>query len=57
MATTLSADEGVQAYDELWHAFQWDVPERYNFAVDTVGSWAADSRRLALLHLDAILTI
>src|SRR5689334_12467996 len=52
MATTLSANQGIREHDELRREFRWDVPEYYNFAVDTIGAWAADSARLAMLHLD-----
>lgn len=40
-------------YDALRAGFRWDVPEYHNFAVDTVGGWARDPERLAMLHLDA----
>jgi acetyl-CoA synthetase/medium-chain acyl-CoA synthetase len=53
MATSLSIDPGLLAYHEQRRAFQWDVPEYYNFAVDTIGVWAADPTRLAMLHLAA----
>jgi acetyl-CoA synthetase/medium-chain acyl-CoA synthetase len=52
MATLISADTAMQAYDDRRRTFQWDIPEYYNFAVDTVDAWAADPTRLAMLHLD-----
>lgn len=53
MATTQSIAQGIREYEELRRAFQWNIPEHYNFAVDTVGAWAADQARPAMLQLDA----
>src|SRR4051812_17889887 len=52
MLATTATNQTMQAYDDLRSAFRWNVPEHYNFAVDTVGAWAADPARLAMLHLD-----
>ncbi|RIK43191.1 MAG: acyl-CoA synthetase [Chloroflexi bacterium] len=41
----------MEAYDALCSGFRWDVPEHYNFAVDTIGMWASDPQRLAMIHL------
>jgi len=32
--------------------FQWDIPERFNFAVDVVDHWARDPERLALIAVN-----
>jgi acetyl-CoA synthetase len=37
-------------YDEMMRSFSWDVPQRYNIAVDTVDKH--DSQRLAMLWED-----
>ena len=38
------------SYDELTAKFRWQVPERYNIAVDACDKWAGTDR-LALIHL------
>ncbi len=35
-------------YEVTCRDFRWEVPERYNFAIDTVGRWARDPTLLAL---------
>jgi acetyl-CoA synthetase len=35
-------------YDELYAAYRWQVPERYNIAQACCGQWAADPGRIAL---------
>jgi acetyl-CoA synthetase len=39
-------------YEELYKAFRWDVPERYNIAQACCGQWAADRTRFALYWED-----
>ncbi len=42
----------VDRYDELYRAFRWDVPARYNMAQACCGAWAADRSRFALYWED-----
>src|SRR5690606_18162452 len=39
-------------YDELYRAFRWEVPARYNIARDCCGQWAGDASRIALYWED-----
>jgi acetyl-CoA synthetase/medium-chain acyl-CoA synthetase len=39
-------------YDDARRNFRWEVPERYNFAVDTIGRWVANPEQLGMLHVD-----
>src|SRR5688572_27855250 len=39
-------------YEELYRAFRWSVPERYNIARACCGQWAADRNRFALYWED-----
>ena len=39
-------------YDELYAAYRWQVPERYNIARACCGQWAADRNRFALYWED-----
>jgi acetyl-CoA synthetase len=39
-------------YDELYRAFRWDVPARFNIAESACGRWAGDPARLALIWED-----
>ena len=36
-------------YTRLHREHQWDIPEYYNFAWDTVDGWAEDKTKLALI--------
>jgi len=38
-------------YEQTYRDFRWEVPEYYNFAVDTVGQWAGHPDLLALWTL------
>jgi acetyl-CoA synthetase len=39
-------------YDELSRKFRWDIPARYNIAIDCCDRWAAqDASRLAIQHI------
>jgi acetyl-CoA synthetase len=42
----------VDRYDELYRAFRWNVPARYNIAHACCGAWAADRSRFALYWED-----
>jgi acetyl-CoA synthetase len=42
----------VDRYDELYRAWKWRVPERYNIARACCGQWAADRNRFALYWED-----
>src|SRR5688500_12376054 len=39
-------------YQEIYRAFRWDVPERYNIARACCGQWAEDRARFALYWED-----
>src|SRR5579875_2909026 len=39
-------------YDAERQSFRWEVPDEYNFAVDTIGQWAEDPNHLGMLHVD-----
>lgn len=57
------ADEGAQMlvargdYGETRGAFRWQVPERYNIAVDACDKWADGSGRLALIQEESPATV
>ena len=40
-----------KSYDEVWRAFRWHIPARYNIGVDICDKWADDPARTALIHL------
>ena len=42
----------VDRYDELYRAFRWSVPQRYNIAHACCGQWADDRNRFALYWED-----
>src|SRR6195256_3185763 len=42
----------VDRYAELYGAFRWDVPARYNMAQACCGQWAGDRNRFALYWED-----
>jgi len=42
----------VDRYAELYRAFRWDVPARYNMAQACCGQWAGDRNRFALYWED-----
>jgi acetyl-CoA synthetase len=41
-----------ESYDEIYDAFRWDVPARYNMALDVCDRHAGDGSREALIYLD-----
>ncbi len=42
----------IKDYDQLYRAFRWPVPARYNIGVDVCDRWAdADPRRVAILNV------
>ena len=52
MASAPSVEPNMRDYEETRRTFRWDVPEYYNFAVDTIGMWAADPARPGMVHVD-----
>jgi len=38
-------------YDEERRNFRWQVTDDYNFAMDTIGHWAEDANKLAMLWI------
>jgi acetyl-CoA synthetase len=42
-----------ETYDEVYNAFKWKIPERYNIANDVCDQWADDPGRIALIYEDA----
>tara|TARA_R110002073_G_scaffold8911_7_gene47243 strand:- start:661 stop:2295 length:1635 start_codon:yes stop_codon:yes gene_type:complete len=42
-----------ETYDEVYNAFKWNIPERYNIANDVCDQWADDPGRIALIYEDA----
>jgi len=43
------AQHTILSYEQAPRDFKWDVSEEYNFAIDTIGQWAEDPGKLALL--------
>lgn len=41
-----------ETYDEVYNAFKWNIPERYNIANDVCDQWADDPNRIALIYED-----
>jgi acetyl-CoA synthetase len=39
-----------KTYDEVYNAFQWEIPEYYNIGVDICDKWAQQHDRLALIY-------
>lgn len=39
-----------KTYEEVYHAFQWEIPEFYNIGVDICDKWAPQCDRLALIY-------
>ena len=42
----------LDRYQEIYGAFRWQVPERYNIARACCGQWAEDRSRFALYWED-----
>jgi acetyl-CoA synthetase len=42
----------ARTYEETIEAFKWEIPKRYNIAVDVCDKWADGSDRLALIQED-----
>jgi acetyl-CoA synthetase/medium-chain acyl-CoA synthetase len=38
-------------YQQARHEFNWEVPEEYNFAINTMGKWAEEPDKLAMLWI------
>ncbi len=39
-----------KTYQEVYQAFQWEIPEFYNIGVDICDKWATQPNRLALIY-------
>mgnify|MGYP001812401378 CR=1 FL=1 len=39
-----------RTYDDVYNAFQWQIPEFYNIGVDICDKWADQGQRLALIY-------
>jgi len=39
-----------KTYEEVYHSFQWQIPEYYNIGVDICDKWAERGNRLALIY-------
>ncbi len=39
----------MTSYQQARREFSWDVADDYNFALDTIGAWAEDPDKLAML--------
>jgi acetyl-CoA synthetase len=42
----------AKTYEDVYEAFQWQIPEFYNIGVDICDKWAAQGNRLALIYED-----
>ncbi|WP_291154056.1 AMP-binding protein, partial [Ensifer sp. SSB1] len=43
----------IETYDELYRAFRWQIPERFNIGVAVSDVWAArEPERVCLQHFD-----
>jgi acetyl-CoA synthetase len=42
----------AETYEEVYNAFQWEIPEFFNMGVEICDKWAHEEKRLALLYLD-----
>jgi len=49
MASNDTTRHNMTNYEQARQAFKWDVPEEFNFAIDTIGKWAQDPEKLAML--------
>ncbi len=46
-----TSPRNLSSYAQARRDFTWDVPDDYNFALDTVGRWAEETEKLAMLWL------
>ncbi len=46
-----ASEHNMTSYQQARREFTWDVPEDYNFAIDTIGAWAEDPEKLAMLWI------
>ena len=46
-----SQSPNMTDYEAERRSFQLEVPEYFNFATETIGQWARDSEKLAILWL------
>ncbi len=44
--------KALDQYESLYNNFRWQVPARFNIGRECCGKWAADPRRVALIHDD-----
>ena len=44
--------EPGKTYEDVYHTFQWQVPEFYNIGIDICDKWADQGNRLALIYED-----
>ena len=49
----MELDRQATSYAELCQNFRWQIPERFNLAVDVCGRWADERSRFALYYEDA----
>lgn len=49
----MELDRQAASYTELCENFRWQIPERFNLAVDVCGRWADERSRFALYYEDA----
>src|SRR5512146_2867599 len=47
--TPRSERHNMTDYQQARRDFKWEVAEDYNFAIDTIGKWARDPEKLAML--------
>jgi acetyl-CoA synthetase len=40
----------AKTYDEVYHGFQWEIPELYNIGLDICDKWAHQRYRMALIY-------
>ncbi len=48
---TSASQRNMTNYQQARRDFKWEVAEDYNFAIDTIGKWAADPEKLAMLWI------
>ncbi|OQY60381.1 MAG: acyl-CoA synthetase [Desulfobacteraceae bacterium 4572_88] len=48
----MSQEPNMTDYDKTCKAFQWDVPEYFNFAGEVIDKWAENPEKLAMLWVD-----
>ncbi|MEO7000298.1 MAG: AMP-binding protein, partial [Ktedonobacterales bacterium] len=51
MATERDTQHNMTDYQQTRREFVWEAPDEYNFAIDTIGEWARDPEKLAMLWI------